>query len=310
MTAEPRDADTLRGARRQLSWFLFFRILVMSLFLGGAIFYQLRAGASRPGAVLPSLYLLVALSYLQSLISAVILPNCRRTKLFAQGQIAWDLALAAALIYVTGSIESLFSFLFILIIISASVFLPRREILFAASAAAILYGSLLDLQFYGFLPEFGGLHFLRDVSSRDVFYAVFFNVIAFFLTALLSGTLSERLRRSQRALERKAIDYEELEKFNAAILANITSGLLIVNRQGRIRSFNQGATRIPGYTLEQVYNGQIQELFPGFEILADAGLQAVSRGERQGRDSGSEDDREYPELSHHPTRLTPRKRPI
>ena len=279
------EGDATGASRRQLSWFLFFRILVTSLFLGGAIFYQLRAGAARPRAVLPALYLLVALSYLQSLISAVILPNCRRTTLFIQSQIAWDLLLAAALIYVTGNIESLFSFLFILIVISSSVFLSRRELLFVASAAAILYGSLLDLQYYGFLPELAGLHFSHNANERDVFYAVFVNVIAFFLSALLSGTLSERLKRSQRALEKKEIDYEDLEKFSAAILSNITSGLLIVNHQARIRSFNRGATRITGYTLEQVYNRQVRELFPGFEIFADHEFRVVSRGESKFKDS-------------------------
>ena len=284
MSAE-HAGDSSGASRRQLSWFLFFRILVATLFLGGAIFYQLRAGAAQPKAALPYLYLLVGLTYLQSIVSAVILPGCRRTRLFAQSQIAWDLLLAAALIYVTGSIESLFSFLFILVIVSASVFLSRREALFVASAAAILYGSLLDLQYYGLLPELGGLRFSLSVDERDVFYAVFVNVIAFFLTALLSGTLSERLRHSQRALEKKEIDFEELEKFSAAILGNITSGLLIVNRQGRSRSFNRAATRITGYALEQVYNREIQNLFPGFEVLAGGEFRVVSRGEGKFKDS-------------------------
>ncbi|HKK01114.1 MAG TPA: PAS domain S-box protein, partial [Desulfuromonadales bacterium] len=282
---EKRADETPGISRRQLSWFLFFRVLVTSLFLGGAIFYQLQAGKGQPKAVLPALYLLVGFSYLQTLISAVVLPGFRRTALFIQAQIAWDLLLAAALIYVTGNIESLFSFLFILIIINASVFLTRREVLFVASAAAILYGSLLDLQYYGILPELDGLHFSRTFDGREVFYAVFINVSAFFLTALLSGTLAERLRRSQKALKEKEIDYEGLEKFSEAILANITSGLLIVDHAGQIRSFNTGASRITGYSLEDVYDRNIQDLFPGLDIIAGGEFKIVSRGEGEVKDS-------------------------
>ena len=63
------------------------------------------------------------------------------------------------------------------------------------------------------------------ITGRDVFFAVFVNVSAFFLTALLSGLLAERLRRSERALEKREIDLEELETLNKAILANTPSGL-------------------------------------------------------------------------------------
>ena len=83
----------------------------------------------------------------------------RQQALLCPGPGQWDLLLATALIYLTGGIDSLFSFLYLLIIVGASVLLPRRDVLFAASAAAILYGSLLDLQYYGYLPLFGDLQF-------------------------------------------------------------------------------------------------------------------------------------------------------
>lgn len=265
-------------SRRHLSWFLFFRVLIITLFLGGTIAYQLRGGLDRAHPALPYLYLLVGISYLHALLSAAVLPSTRRLRLFTQTQIVWDLLFCSALIYISGGTESIFSFLFILIIVAGAVFLTRKELLFTASAAAILYGSLLDLQYYGYLPLAAGLSFPVRIDGLDVFYAVFVNVVAFFLTALLAGTLSERLRKSERALERKEIDYEELEELNRTILANVTGGLMIVNPLGRIRSFNAAAERITGYTLRDVYDRDVRSLFPGLSVF-NGRFKVVSRGE-------------------------------
>ena len=270
--------EGVTSSRRQLSWYLFCRVLVITLFLGGTILYNLRSGFASPDLTVTYLYLLIAVSYAQALPSAVFLPRLRRFGLFAQLQIVWDLLFAAALVYLTGGIESPFAFLFILIIISASVFLRRRDIFIVAAAAIILYGSLLDLQYYGYLPRLGGLIFPQQFDAREMFYAVFVNALAFFLTAALSAILAERLRRSEQALEKKKIDYVELENLNRTILANIGSGLMIVNPRGRIRSFNAAAESISGYTLEDVYDRDVRELFPALAVY-DGTLQIVERGE-------------------------------
>ena len=265
--------------RRQLGWFLLARVLVITLFLGGTIFYHLRGSRDLPHPVLSWLYFLVGVSYLQALVSAVLLPRMQRLRLFAQVQISCDLFFVTLLIYITGGIESIFSFLYLLVIVSGSVFLGRKEVLFVASAAAILYGSLLDLQFYGYLPHIGRLPFPVDIDGSRVFYAVFVNVIAFFLTAILSGTASERLRKSESALEAREVDYEELDKLNRTILANITSGLMIINRSGRIRSFNAAASKITGYSLEEAYDWDVRSIFPNLRVLDENGFVVVSRRE-------------------------------
>ncbi len=273
--------------RRQLNWLLLARVLVFTLLLGGTILYHLRAeGKAYP--VLPFLYGLGVVAYLQAFVSALLLPLAERLRLFAQVQITWDLLLVTALIYVTGGVGSIFSFLYLLVIVSGSVFLGRKEVFVVASAAAILYGALLDLQFYGYLPQIEGLAFPQEIDGGRVFHAVFVHVLAFFLTAFLSGTAAERLRRSESALHKRTIDYEELENLNKTILAHISSGLLMINPQGRIRSFNSAAEKITGHSLEEVYDLDVRILFPTLKVFDDEGFILVSRGEaglidRQGR---------------------------
>lgn len=264
--------------RRRLAWFLLFRLFVATLFLGGTIVYQLRSGLiERPE--LPFLYGMVALAYLQAGISAYLLPKTNQLYIFTQTQTTWDLLLATFLIYLTGGVSSHFSFLYILIIFSASLFLRRRNILFVASAAAILYGSLLDLQYYKHLPMISGLPYSDSPDGAAVFYAISVNVFAFFLTAILCSVLSENRWKSERALEKKEVDLEELESLNRAILANISSGLMLVNSTGQIRSFNESAEHITGYSLPEVYNQDVRSLFPCFEIFDGTKFNQIARGQ-------------------------------
>ncbi|TLM68914.1 MAG: PAS domain S-box protein [Deltaproteobacteria bacterium] len=265
--------------RRLLVWYLGIRLAVVVFFLGGATIYHLRAAHGMSPALVVWLGTLVAVATVQTVISALILVRLGRFERFIHGQLTWDLLFSLAVIYLTGGVESLYTFLFILVIVAASVFLPRPQLLIVTSAAAILYGSLLDLQYYRYLPMFGGQDFPTRVRAAEVFYAVFIHVGAFFLTALLSGYLAERVRRSEAAREQREIDYGDLEQLNRAILVNITSGLMLVSPEGRIRSFNQAAARITGYRLEEVYNRPVEIFFPPFAALDHALTLSLQRGE-------------------------------
>jgi two-component system sensor histidine kinase PilS (NtrC family) len=267
--------------RRLLSWYLAVRLVVACLFLGSTILYQLQQGSWAVSVAARYLTYLTLVSILQTLLSGFILTRIERYRHFVNVQICWDLLFIVLVIYLTGGVHSLYSFLFILVIIGASVFLPRSQLLVVASASSILYGSLLDLQYYGYLPVFVGQSLSKDLQHSDVFYAVFLHVGAFFLTALLSGALAERLRRSEEAREKREIDYGELERLNQAILSNINSGLMVVNAAGRIRSFNHAASKITGYRLEDVYNRPIEAIFPEFDSFDPVSLEGVDRGEMQ-----------------------------
>ena len=264
--------------RRLLSWYLALRLVVVCLFLGGTILYQLQQGSWASSPAARYLTYLTLFAVFQTLASGFTLLRLKHLRGFINAQISWDLLFSALVLYLTGGVDSLYSFLFILVIIAASVFCPRQQLLIVASASSILYGSLLDLQYYGYLPVLSGQP-ISDLQHFDVFYAVFLHVGAFFLTALLSGALAERLRYSEEAREKREIDYEELEHLNKAILTNINSGLMVINSAGRIRSFNSAASKITGYTLEEVYNRPIEAILPEFGSFDSDELIDVQRGE-------------------------------
>ncbi len=274
MTNAASQPSSNTQGRRLLTWYLGARLAVVIFFLGGAILYLSGRQEIFPRLV-PWISGLIMVCVLQTVISLWLLRSVNKWLLAVHAQLSWDLLFVTAVIYLTGGIESIYSFLYVLVIIAGSLFLPLGQLLVVASAATILHGGLLDLQHYRYLPMFGAQPFPANVHAPDFLYAIITHASAFFLSALLSGYLADRLRRSEAEREQREIDYDELERLNQAILANMNSGLMVVSPAGLIRSFNQAAMRITGYTLEEVYNRPVDKCFP----VAAEDLWPIRRGE-------------------------------
>lgn len=268
----------IQALRRQLAWYLRIKLAVVCFFLLGTVVYHLQPDVWSPSGLIPFLIILMIVASIQVLVAGSLLPRMDDFGLFVHVQLAWDMLFSLAVIYLTGGVESIYSFLFILVIISASAFLPRPQVLLTASGCAILYGSLLDLQYYGYLPVFGG-RYSEWLNEFDVFYAVFVHVGAFFLTALLGGILTDRLRMSEEARRRQEIDYGELARLNQSILDNVISGLMIISPEGRVKSFNHAASRITGYRLDEVYNRPADVFFREFSAETLSGKLPIERNE-------------------------------
>lgn len=265
MSSHPSCPDGLSAtSRRQIVWYLIGRVISATLILVATIIYQKLNYQIFDLTFDPLywLYLLAILFVAQSLGAYILSHFLSRFELFLHGQIIWDILFTTLLIFLTGGIESPFAFVFILVILSASVFIQQRQTVIVAAASAILYGSLIDLQYFGYLPLFTA----SPPALHTVLYAVYANILAFFLSAFLGGVLSARLRRSEEALKEKQIDYEELDRLNRAIVANIGSGIMTINPAGKIRVFNYGAERIIGMSQSEVYGRDVREILPALTI--------------------------------------------
>jgi len=260
--------------RRTLKLFLSFRLLVVTLLLGGSTVFYVQAENVR--SHIAPLFFLIALTYFQTLVSAIWLQKIQRFHFFSQIQVVWDLVFVTCLVLLSGGLESVFSFVYLLIVVAASFLLSRQQTIFAAACAAILFGGILDLQYFGYLPW---MQLDPTIPATKLLVTVFVHFTALLLTAILSGTLADRWRLSEVELQKRQIDLDELEKYNRMILAHISSGLMVVNLAGKIRSFNRAAVEITGYSLEDVYDRDVEELFHGFVLFRDGQYNLVSRAE-------------------------------
>src|SRR3989338_6377981 len=220
------------------------RVLIISLFLGTIIIFQIRLG--QLPFVVP-VTILIALTYLLTIAYSIHLRFAKKLKLSCYLQLIGDLLVETGVIYISGGIESPFPFLYILSIIAAS----------------ILYGSLVDLEFYNILKPltFYSTGVNRSSTGEAVIYTVFLNISAFYLVAFLSSYLSENLRKTGKELEKKSEDLIQLKTFHESVLKNMGSGLMTADLNRRIISFNMAAEMITGYKFYEVRGKPYYDFF-------------------------------------------------
>jgi two-component system sensor histidine kinase PilS (NtrC family) len=254
----------------RVKWLMMSRIVLVTFLLGTLIFFQ-HEYRLYP---FPTIYLSYFVLFVYALTGVYwyLLQKIGNLTFFAYLQIAGDIFLVTFLVYLTGGIDSSFSPLFHLTIISASIIIYRRGGYLAASLASILYGGMLDMQYYNVVGFVRSLNF----TAMQVLYQVFINILSFYTVALLSGYLSERLRKTRQELREKSMDFNDLRALQEHILKSIGSGILTMDLEGHITSWNPAAEFITGYSypeirdrLQDVFGDSIKSLFGHTEDLKE-----------------------------------------
>ncbi|MDH3928083.1 MAG: ATP-binding protein, partial [Deltaproteobacteria bacterium] len=247
----------------KIKWLMVLRLLFATFLLVATVVVQARAYPSFSNTSLASLYILTGVIYFLTLCYALLLDRIKKYIFFAYVQLVFDVLFVTALIYVTGGIESIFSFMYILTIINAAIMLYRRGGLLIASASSIGYGSLLDLQYFGIIhPYYIRASELMTYTIGYYFYTLLMNIAAFYLVAFLSSYLAEELRRSGVKLKAKQYDLDQLELLNRNIVQSINTGLITLNNQLEISYINPAVEQISGFGYRDLEGIHIGDIFP------------------------------------------------
>jgi len=244
------------GLKKKIQALILFRVVFITLFFGLSFFFK---GFERffQGH---SLYYFISSLYAVTIIYGLLYGKIRNLVAFAYVQLLIDVISGTVLIYITGGIESWFSFTFGIIIISSSIVLNKKAGFIIATVSSILYGMLANLQLYDFLP-ISSESFVRD---KDYLYKIFVHVIFFYITAYLSGYLASRLEKTVQKLEEKDLDIRDLEFFSKEVVESLPSGLFTTDMSGRVVLFNRGAERITGVQRDSVIGQKIDTVLPFF----------------------------------------------
>jgi len=262
MVNTDRDPATQQTLSR-LQLLMFLRVTLVSLLLGVAIIIQVRETKTFFGEIVNAHYSLIAAVYLLTFLYVIAFRYVRNLTRFAYVQILLDTILITAIIHTTGGIESMFSLLYLLSIISGSIILYRRGGLMVASFSIILYGALLDLNYYGLINSMGSYSlYPQDYQSDEVFYRILVNGAAFYVVSFLSSFLSEQSLRSETALKAKQKDMADLEMLNENIIQSISSGLVAVDEYRKIIVFNKGAEGLFDVESTDAIRRDVYEVIP------------------------------------------------
>ncbi|MEK7742296.1 MAG: ATP-binding protein [Nitrospirota bacterium] len=231
------------------------RVVFITLLLGS--FFLLQVGYRSFPYPRATSNLIVAL-YSLTIIYSFLIDRIKTYFTFAYFQIFMDVAAINVLIYLTGGIESWFSFIMLLTVMSASAVLNKKAGYVIATFSSILYGVMIDLQYYKLLP----IKYDPALNEKDFLYNIFVHISAFYMMAFLSGYLSSRLEKTTIALEQTDSDLKELSLFNKELIESIPSGIFTTDIAGRVLIFNRAAEDITGITRERAQGLRIAEVLP------------------------------------------------
>ncbi len=258
---EPQNPKAELAGRLQILMFL--RVLFVSLLLGVSVYIQVRDTKTYFGDIQTAHYVLIGSIYFLTVVYIFLLKIFRDLVRLAYIQLLMDSVTVTAVIFATGGIESIFTFLYILTIITGSILLYRKGGLLIASSSSLLYSLLLLFQSYEIIQPIGRpLSFPAVYRSTYVTYMVLVNVAAFYLVAFLSSYLSEQARRSGVELKARQDDIVQLEALNEWIIRSITSGLITLDTERKVILFNPAAEAIFGIRSEQAILRNIAEVLP------------------------------------------------
>jgi len=254
----------------RLHLLIFLRVTLLSLLLGVAVIIQVRETRTFFGFIVNAHYFLIAAVYALTFTYLIVFKYIKNLAKFAYFQILLDTVFITAIIYTTGGIESMFSLLYLLNIISGGIILYRRGGVMVASFSTILYGALLDLSYYGLISPMGSdFSYGFGYQSGDIFYRILVNGAAFYLMGFLSGFLSEQTRKSETELKARQKDIADLEILNENIIQSISSGLVALDEHSRIMVFNRGAETLFNIDSKAAIQRNIDEVIPFMQPYLD-----------------------------------------
>jgi two-component system sensor histidine kinase PilS (NtrC family) len=264
--------------QNRLQWLMLFRAIIVTFFLGIAIIIQLQRDSSYQAPYLMYLYGLIATVYVLTIIYAALIYTVSNLKLLCYAQLFIDIMLITALLFITGGVNSIFSFMYSIAIIGASILLYRSGGFLLATAASICYSLLIGLQAALIIhPLQSAVFIARGYAEERLLFPIIVNVSAFYLVALLSSFIAEQARKIRIQLDERQLDLKTLRALNEHIIQSINSGLVTLDKAGRIITFNRAAEQISGYVFAQVYERHFAEIFPLLVIpvsTSDAQLSA------------------------------------
>jgi two-component system sensor histidine kinase PilS (NtrC family) len=249
------------GLRRKLLWLIGVRAALVTVLLAAAAVVGL-PGTSRPlppdpfTALATTTYALTV-AYLLS----IRLAGVRRW--VVDVQLGADVLLVSTLVHATGGIDSYFSTLYFLPILGASVLQRERGGALVALVSASLYAAIVVAQYKG-VPgwaEAAAVVPARGLPpARVALFTLGLNVTGFFAVALLTGYLSEGLRRAGEHLEQASSQIADLRALSQHVIDSLTGGLATTDCSGRILTFNRAAERILGTTAAEARGRPVRDV--------------------------------------------------
>src|SRR5208283_1475872 len=240
--------------RNWLAWLVKVRILILTFLLA----IQLAVAHLTPAPFPLRLFIgTMVLWFALSIFYALLLSLWAEHRLQATLQVLTDLVMVSLVVHQTGGWDSSLNFLYPLVIIVASILLPRIWAQLVAALAFILYGTVLELNYYGVVKSYCTTH----PGLKALQAIIFVNLFAYLAVAYLAGLLSAKLRQARVQLKDASGALENLQILHENIIQSISSGLITTGLDGHITLVNNAAQKLLECAPGQLVATPVAKLF-------------------------------------------------
>jgi len=240
--------------RLWLAWLVKVRIIILTFLLG----IELAIARLTPSPLPLRLFInTILLWYTISVFYLLLLSFWEEHRIQSLLQVLTDLALVTLVVYITGGVDSSLNFLYPLVIIVACILLPRSWAYLAAALAFILYGTVLELTYFGVVPSYS----TTRPEIRTLQAIIFINLFAYLTVAYLAGLLASKLRQIHVKLAHTSGALEDLQALHKNIIQSITGGLVTTGLDGYITLVNTAAQKLLERSESDLLGRPIQEFF-------------------------------------------------
>ena len=255
------------------------RVIIVTFLLGIATFVDIKDAASFPAIFSSTLIKTILLTYVLSIFYLITLKYIPSLSVNIYLQSLCDVVLITLMVYATGGIRSIYSIFYPLVIIYSVLFLGRRGGFIVASTAGIFYGFFANLEFYGVIyPNQAILIWDYPLHAGYVLTRILTHILSFYLIAFLTSFVVEQEKRARALLAEKQSAFDQLDLLHRSIIASVDTGIMTVNLNGQIKSFNRAAVEITGFQFKQIENRHLSEVFPDFPSLQPGATEAGGGG--------------------------------
>jgi two-component system sensor histidine kinase PilS (NtrC family) len=237
-----------------LTWLVKVRILILTVLLGIELVIAQFTPVAFPFRLFADA---VVFAYTIAAFYLVLLHFWEELKPQSVLQVISDLLLVTLFVYITGGVDSELNFLYPLIILLASILLPRVWAYLTAALAFILYGAVLELSYFQVVPSFSVTH----PGIRTLQSIIFVNLFGFFTIAYLAGLLADKLRQTDKRLAYFRGELESLQALHENIVQSTSDGLITTGLDGRITLVNTAAEKLLQHPESALLGQPIAPLF-------------------------------------------------
>lgn len=230
-----------------LRFFNIYRIAVVAVFLGTALFYHddLPLGQHNLALFMVACgaYLLVACGFQAAMFLLRELFNLQLSlHVFA------DIVAITVLMYASGGMKSGLGVMLLISLTGAALVAPRRLTYLYAALAAIAV-----------LIEQGYWVLVFD-SPTNSFLQPGLLSMGYFATAGITSQLAQRVVANETLARERGRELESQQRVNQLVLADMQDGVLVLDRKGRVAQANPQGARLLG--LKPLAGAMLEELLP------------------------------------------------